>query len=370
MRVLEAFGEPILSGGEESFVINVMQHMNRGNLLIDLLTPYYCDNSYYKSIVESNGGRVFQLGCQFTPGKSRFNIIKSVNSFLRKNSYDAIHIHSGSISVLGIMSYLAKKNGIRNIIVHSHCTAESMTLKRRILRIFFGRIMKNCVTTYCACSKDAGKSKFIDSVVRDKLIIIKNGVDLERFLYDETVRNKMRKQLQINSNEFVLGHVGRFTYEKNHDFLLKCFLKLLEKQENARLILVGDGELREKIEQEVKLLNIKNKVIFTGNVNNVSDYMQAMDCFILPSKFEGLGIVGIEAQAMGLPCVVSDVCPRELKVSDHITFLSLIEDLDVWCEVILKYENYPRKSECNKIKNEGFSIYDTAQVVRNLYLKQ
>ena len=129
MKVLEVFGEPISSGGQESLVINIISHMNLENMQIDLLTPYYCDHTYYKSVIEELGGKVYEFGLPFEPGKSRFNINKEIDTFFKENKYDVVHVHSGSISVLCIIEYFAKKNGVKKVITHSHCAVEHINIK-------------------------------------------------------------------------------------------------------------------------------------------------------------------------------------------------------------------------------------------------
>ena len=152
VRVLEVFGEPISNGGQESFVINIVQHINHEHLAIDMLTPYYCDNSYYEDIVKSFGGTIYTFGLSFEPGKSRFNINDKIDAFFKEHPYDVVHIHSGSISILCIMAHFAKKNHVKKIIVHSHCAAEHKTLKYRLTRMASYPYIMSAPTDYCACS--------------------------------------------------------------------------------------------------------------------------------------------------------------------------------------------------------------------------
>lgn len=369
MKVLEAFGEPISNGGQEAFVMNVLQRIDKNELQIDFLTPYYCDNEFYREIIKSYGGECFELHEAFVPGKQRFNIVKSVNIFLQQHKYDVIHIHSGSISILGIMAWLAKKNGIKKIIVHSHCSAECMTIKRHLLRVLFGKVMQHCVDEYCACSLSAGEAKFMPGITNGVLKLINNGIDLERFSFNTVTREQIRQQLGIAPDNFVIGHVGRFEFEKNHKFILAIFQEVLKMNDKALLMLIGDGILRDEILALAKQGGIAEKIKYLGRVNNVNAYMQAMDCFILPSLYEGLSIVSVEAQATGLPCVVSDTCPPALKLSERIKFLSLNTPPEAWAQAIL--ENIAsvdsRKSDNDAIKAYGYDIADTAAQVREMY---
>ena len=181
MKILEAFGEPISNGGQESFVMNVVTHMDLSNKTVDLLTPYYCDNEHYRKQIESLGGKVFTFNKQFAPGKSRFNICGTLDDFFKHNKYDVVHVHSGSISILSIFSYYAKKWGTEKVIVHSHCSIENFTLKNKILKFIFGLWMKNNVDQYCACSQLAAKAKFTDDIVNEKVVILKIYFTLKSF---------------------------------------------------------------------------------------------------------------------------------------------------------------------------------------------
>ena len=280
MKVLEVFGEPISNGGQESFVINLIDHMDISEMTVDLLTPYDCDNEYYKNKVQNWGGKIIAFGLKFQPGKSRFNINKHINDYLKHNPYDVVHIHSGSISVLAIMAYFAKKNGVKKVITHSHCAVEHINLKNKILRTLAGIVMKSCVDEYCACSKIAGESKYTQDIVKNKMIVLNNGVDLSKFQYNTNIRENIRQKYAISKDTFVVGHVGRFSYQKNHAYLLKIFKELIKQEKNAMLMLVGSGELESEIKIQVDEFGLKNRVLYCGNVNNVNDYMQAMDIFV------------------------------------------------------------------------------------------
>lgn len=368
-KVLEIFGEPISHGGQESFVINILQYLDHEKLDIDLLTPYYCDNTYYEDIVHSYNGNIYTFGLAFEPGKSRFNISEKIDRFFREHLYDVVHIHSGSISVLAIMSKYAKKNGIKKIIVHSHCAAEKKSLKYRLTKLAFSPMMNSNPTNYCACSMVAGEWKFSKHVVQSSLKILKNGVDLEKYSFNPEIRVCMRKKLGIPENAFVVGHVGRFSYQKNHEYLISVFASVLKQCKDAVLMLIGDGENRQDIEEQVKTLNRDLNVIFCGLVNHVNDYMQAMDVFVLPSRYEGLPIVGVEAQAAGLPVITSTNVSDELKITDAVTFLSLESGTEQWAQNILRYKNQARQDYSDQMKAQGYDIRSTAKEIEDLYLK-
>ena len=369
LKILEAFGEPISYGGQESFVINLIQHMDLSGFRVDFLTPYYCDNIYYEKIIKESGGNLYTLGKKFQPGKNRFNINMSINKFFINNKYDIVHIHSGSISILGIITYYAKKTGVKKIIVHSHSGIEKQNLRNTILKKCCSFFLRNRVNYYCACSKLAGAAKFDDNIQHKKLLIVKNGVDLEKFTYNKEKRNYLRKQLNIDAKCLLIGNVGRFSYEKNHDFLIDVFYEVMKQIDNIKLILIGNGPLENAIREKVRKLNIENKVIFCGVVNNVYDYLQAMDVFLFPSKFEGLGLACVEAQAVGLDCFVSDKCSSELKITELVQYLSLNIGAKKWAKCIIEQQNTIKRSDKGaELLKAGYDIKTTAEFVRKLYL--
>ncbi|WP_304154113.1 glycosyltransferase [Phocaeicola plebeius] len=368
MKILEITGEPIGSGGQEMFIINVLTHIDLNDLTIDLLTPYYCENEHYKNIVEQKGGKVTCLGIPFQPGNSRWNIVNPINEYLKNNDYDAVHIHSGSISVLMLCSMIARWNNIKKIIVHSHCTGYIKNWKYYVLKMLSYPILRFIPTHYCACSVEAGEWKFPQYIVKNKLQVIKNGIDLIKFRSNTEARIKYRDKYGISDNELLIGHVGRFCYMKNQEFLMRILRSIRDRGIAAKLMLVGGGEDERMLRNLAVQLKIESYVIFTGVVNNVSDFMQAMDVFAFSSRWEGLGLVAIEAQAVGLSVIASDAVPRLAKVSDNIKFISL-KNVDDWIDAIIKLSKLRLKDITESIRSQGFDINETATVIRKIYFE-
>lgn len=364
MKILEAFGEPIADGGQESFVFGVIDKMDMAHFHIDCLTAYDCRNERYRSIIEEKGGKIYSLNLPFAPGKSRRNIRKPFASFLNEHKYDIVHIHSGSISVLSIMAEVADKLGVEKVIVHSHCTGEIDNLKHKFLRYLASLSMRKHVDLYCACSKAAAEWKFESRYARNALII-KNGIDIEKFSFSAKRRDEWRLKLGYSDNCVVLGHVGRFCYQKNQSFLIELMTKLNNTDLDYRLLLVGDGEDRNILENLIKERNLEGKVILAGSVHNVEDYLQAMDIFLFPSLFEGLGIVVIEAQAAGLPVITSDAVPEDALCSDVMSRIPL--DIKMWTEKIEKMQKYYRENNDDHLIRNGYDIGETSRVVGALY---
>ena len=369
LRVLEAFGEPIADGGQEAFVFNTLEKMDRTGMRIDFLTAYGLTSRHYAGMAEQMGGKIYALKLPFAPGKSRNNIAAPFRAFLRTHSYDVVHVHSGSISVLALMSSVAKRAGVKKVIVHSHVAGEKDTLKHRALRFLASIPMRCSVDVYCACSKIAADWKFEPAYAR-KAKIIKNGIDTQRFRFDPEKREEVRKRLGLSEEDFVLGHTGRFCYQKNQAFLAEILGALLSKIPGSVLLLVGDGEDIDVIRETVRQKGLETKVIMTGSVTNVEDYLQAMDVFVFPSRFEGLGIAALEAQCAGLPVVLSDHVPGEVRVSDNVVFLPLEDGASRWAEAVRSLPGSQRKDQSRAVRDAGFDIRMTASVIRRLYLER
>jgi len=368
-RVLEITGEPIANGGQEMFIINMLNAIDKEGINIDWLTPYCCSNFQYKRIVEENGGNVFCFNQKFLLGCERFKMIKPLNDFLKSHNYDVVHIHSGSTMVLMIVSIIARINNVPKIIVHSHSGGYKKTIGYYLLKLVSYYVFKLFPTDYFACSEVAARWKFANSIINDKLQIIKNGVDLMKFLPDEGIRKKYRTKLSISSDTIVLGHVGRFSYQKNQEFLVNILLILRERNVKTNLLLIGEGEDYQYIYDLVEKKGLKHYVSFIGTCANVSDYMQAMDVFVLPSRWEGLPIVGIEAQAAGLPIVASDLVTKEMKISDKVGYLPL-GCIDDWVKMIIDYSTEPKRNNIEIMKSSGYDINLTAAKIRKIYLEE
>lgn len=366
IKVLQIFGEPLSNGGQESFVLNLYNHFNTERFVFDFYTPYYCDNDYLKETVQNLGGTVFEQNLNFAPGGSRNNILKGLLKHLSKNQYAVVHIHSGSISVLALASFAAYKKGIKKIICHSHCAGNTPNFKYKVTKLLFGTMLKKYPTDYLACSKIAGEWKYPASVMK-KLLVIKNGVDTRKFCYSEFIRDIFRKKLNLES-KFVVGHVGRFSFQKNHAFLIDIFQHILQRQPNATLLLIGEGEEEQVIRTKVKKLGLEDSVIFYGTSNEVYHLMQAMDVFVLPSRFEGLPIVAVEAQAVGLPVVLSDAISTETQITSNLSYMSLEQSAESWASKILEYQSFSRTQTNKEIENAGFDISTTVKMVEKLYL--
>ncbi len=375
-KILEITGEPILHGGQEVFIFNFIENANLENISIDVLTPYTCENENYKEKIKKTG-KIIEFGLPFLPGKSRGLIFKPVYNYLKNNHYDIVHIHSGSISVLAYLSLAAKLCKVKKIIVHSHCTGID-SIKHTIVKVVYSPLMRFCPTDYCTCSYEAGLWKFSKSISDNELKIITNGIELENFEFNEQYREEIRNRFGIK-DEFVVGHIGRFSDQKNHKFLIHAFKEFNKDCPNSKLMLVGDGELIEEIRQQVTELNLTEAVIFVGNVDDAYRYYNAMDIFCLPSLHEGFPIVNIEAQVSGLDVLIAKDLAKEACNMPYSIPLA-IDDTKIWVDELYKKE----QDFVSKIKDtrkalissereerisqvEQYSIVNTIKELMNLY---
>ncbi len=312
-------------------------------------------------------GNIYELGLTFRPGQSRKLLYEPVKRFLNDHSYDVVHVHSGSISVLAYVAKAARSAGINKVIVHSHATGIP-SIKHKAIRFLFGFMLRTNATDFLACSIEAGKMKFPHDIVKHKLVVIKNGINIANFRFCSSKRKMIRKTLGIAEDTFVLGHVGRFSKEKNHNFLIEVFDKVHEQIPNSKLLLVGAGELANDIRAKVKELGLKESVIFTGNVDNVQDYYQAMNVFLLPSIYEGLSFVTLEAQATGIPCVISTGVPEAAKIAKNVYRMDLA-DKQGWINNVINLKNEHPLDNSVAIHQAGYDIKDTSKQIRTLYFQ-
>jgi glycosyltransferase involved in cell wall biosynthesis len=206
--------------------------------------------------------------------------------------------------------------------------------------------------------------------IRNKKAVIKinNAINIQKYTYNKNVRDKKRTENNFEDC-FVIGHIGSFTYVKNHTFLLKFFMEILKKRENAILFLIGDGPLFSEIKKEACELGLADKVIFHGLTLEVNAYMQMFDVFVLPSWFEGMPLTGIEAQCAGLPCVFSDNVTREVDLTGNCQFLSLQDNPSVWAEKIIALTSFQRKDNSGMVQEHGFDIQDSALKLKNVFVQ-
>lgn len=364
VRVLQVFGK-LNRCGAETMVMNLYRNIDRSKVQFDFIvhTNEHCD---YDDEISSLGGKIYRVPRY--NGKNHFIYKKSWNEFFQKHTeYKIIHGHVRSTA--SIYLKIAKKHGLITI-SHSHSTSSGSGFSA-IVKNLLQYSIRFTADYLFACSKSAGEWLFGKKACKKKnFFILNNSIDSAKFTYDKNVRIKKRKELK-SEDKYIIGHIGRFHLEKNHNFLIDIFKEVYDKSDNLVLLLVGDGELRKSIKTKVKNLGLTNSVIFAGVREDIPELLQAMDVFLLPSLYEGLGIVAIEAQAAGLQTIVSETIPKEAYITDLIEKEYLSSSPTIWANRILKYKNgYVRKDRHKEISNAGYDIKENSKVLENFYIEQ
>lgn len=360
VKVLQVFGEPFTTGGQESFIMNIYRNIDRKKIQFDFYTPYTCINQEMRMEIEKLGGNVYEGLGHFNVVGNKKDYVNNLKKFLKNNYYEIIHIHSGSIFALAVGSKIAKQSGAKRVIVHSH-SAGFNNLKHTISKFLFGAFFYLYPTNLWACSKTAAYWKFPKKLVNNgKCKIIKNTIDVENFKFDLEKRNNIRKKYSIKDDEIVLGTVGRLSSEKNQLFLLDVFKKLNELNSNTYLVIIGDGILKETLKEKIKNENINN-VLLLGKQHNINDFLNMFDIFTLTSIYEGFPVTAIEAQANNLPCIFSDNITKECKINKNVIFLSLSDNIDNWVNSIIALNDEKNK---RSIQRKEILEYDTDRYVK------
>ena len=357
LHVLNGLG----SGGTEAFIMNVYRAIDREKVQFDFLVRS-TENSAHEEEVRRLGGNIYvtpEFPRHFLKNK------KAVKKFFQQhaNEYSAVHVHANALMYVEPLK-AAKKAGVKQIIMHSHNTQAYNPLYK-MWHNFNKKRIGRWATKRFACSKAAG-----EWMHGDGFTVVNNGIDLKKFTFSQEKREEMRTALKMG-DAFVVGHVGRFVPVKNHAFLLEIFEEIKKLRTDAKLLLVGDGELFKSVQESVKQKNLTDDVIFVGSVGNVQDYLQAMDVFLLPSKYEGLGIVLVEAQSCGLRCVVSNVIPDDGFLNNMVSVLGLKESAKTWAtKTVEEAEKHTRKCQIRAFEEKGYTVESTAQFLQEIYLTE
>lgn len=347
-------------GGLETMLMNYYRSIDRSKVQFDFLTHRDFEADYDREI-ESLGGKIYHL-----PRLNPFSLsyLKKLNQFFQDHpEYKIVHSHLDCMA--GIPLKYAKANGVPIRIAHAHNNNQAKD-KKYILKLLFKKNITKYATHLFACSKEAGKWMFGG----EKFSVLNNAIDAGKYSFNETERYKMRVSMNIDQDALVIGHVGRFAPQKNHDFLVDVFAEIKKREPNSKLILVGTGELQDRVKDKVVSLGLTEDVIFTGLREDVPEILQAMDVFVFPSLFEGLGIAIIEAQAAGLSCIISSGVPMECeKVKGLVHQLDLSCGVERWAEKVFELCNMQRRDTKAEIISSGFDIHDSATKLEQLYIE-
>lgn len=343
-------------GGIETLLLNISKKIDKNKYKFIFLC--------YKNEKYDLEEAINQLGFEFikisNPNMiSKLKHLKEIIKVLKENKVDIIHIHTYFDSAY--VSLAARICKIKKIIVHSHTTIgkDYNGIKERITHWILKKIICFCSTDCIACSKEAGESLFLNK----KFIILENGIDLKKFSFNNKKRKEIRSIYNVEKDEILIGHIGRFNIAKNHEFMIEVFKKIVEQNSKFKLMFVGNGELKDKIMKKVKNYHLTDKVIFTGEIVEVQDYYNAFDSFLFPSIFEGLGISLIEAQANGLTCLVSENVPKAAKLTNTVIYINLNDGYQEWASILL---NCSKEHSCENLKLMESSAYNIDTIVEKL----
>lgn len=357
------------SGGIESFLYNVLLYVSKQSHQVDIVAAELTDSIFTESL-RQHGIRFIKLS-----GKQQ-NLWANHSAFrqlLRVEQYDVVHLnifHGLSL----YYAYLARQAGVPVRIAHSHNTMLRQSRTRplkQLLHQMARSLFTNSATDLWACSAQAAGFLFSRKAIEKKgFQFIPNGIHVERFQFHPAIRNRVREELGIQK-KFVIGNVGRLCYQKNQDFLLDVLAEVICREPQACLLLVGEGEEETKLRKKAALLGISDAVIFYGTSPCVEQLLWAMDVFAFPSRFEGLGIAVVEAQAAGLPVLCSEQIPCEAHVTQILQALPLETGAKAWAESLLALEvPMDRENRAVEVKNAGFDIADTAERVEAYYMRK
>lgn len=360
IRVAQIIGKWV-GGGVEAVVMNYYRHIDHSKIQFDFFCDEDSTNIPYEEI-ESLGGKVILI----PPYQKVFKYQKELQKLLKEGKYRIVHSHINTLSVFPLRA--AKKSGVPVRIAHSHSTTNKKEWKKNIIKSILKPLSKIYATDYFSCTEHAGKWLFGNRTFnKGKVFIMNNAIELDKFKYDENIRKQKRKELEIDEDTIVIGHVGRFVEQKNHDFLIDIFNKVHKKENNSILLLVGQGPLIENIKQKVEKLGLTKSVKFLGQRNDVNDLYQAFDLFLFPSLYEGLGMVLIESQVSGLFCLASNEVPSITKITENIKFVGLNESIDTWIKYIFNKKNI-RRYYLEDIKRNGYDINVETKKLMNKYI--
>ncbi|MCH5191134.1 MAG: glycosyltransferase family 1 protein [Oscillospiraceae bacterium] len=356
MRRILVYGMTENSGGIEAYLMNYFINLDRSKIIFDFVTD--CPVMAYEKEAVSLGSKIFYI-----PSR-RENIIRhmmSIRKIVSENGYDTVYYNILSASAVFSMFGLFGKKGIK-IITHSHNNSVGNLRVHLILR----PLLNFMTDKRLACSKGAAKFMFGEKYAKSATVI-NNAVDTERFKFDQFVRNEVRKEFHIE-NRLVIGHIGRLCYQKNTLFLIDVFNEILKHNRNAVLLLVGDGEDKDAVLNKIKNLGLGKCVIMTGVRSDVHRILQAMDLLLLPSRFEGLPVVLIEAQSSGLRCLTSSAVTKAAKVTELVQYINLNASASFWAKRALQCARYERADTSEEIKNAGFDIKAQAAHLQDVFL--
>jgi len=351
-------------GGLETMIMNLYRNIDRTKIQFDFLTHSTQPGDYDNEIKEL-GGNIYSVVSR------RQGILKNrrqLMEFFKKHpEYNIVHMHVSSLSYITPLK-IATMGNVSTRVIHSHSSKHERGSIHKLLHMINQRKIKKYATNYFACSNVAAKWLYGDRLYNELDIhLINNSIDAQKFSFNEEVRNIVRKKLNIEDN-FVIGHVGRFTDAKNHIFLIDIFKEIHNIYPNSVLMLVGRGELENEIKNRVIKLGLEDSVMFMGVRSDIPELLQAMDVFLFPSLYEGLPVTLVEAQAAGLKCYVSDAVTQDVDITGLVQFISLQQSSKYWAsKIIAGQEGYIRLNTYEDVVKAGYDVKTAAIKLKEFY---
>lgn len=346
-------------GGLTTVAMNYYRGMDKMGLQIDFASCNMAPQSLIDE-VKQNHGQYTQLPDR---KKKTLHYMKALYQLLKREKYDVVHIHGNSATMTFdlLPSVMA---GVKKRIVHVHNSRNQHNLAHAVLYPFFNKML----TDRICVSEVSGKYLY----KKNAFIVLNNAIDTRHYCFQKELREECRRSYGISEDAYVIGTVGKINYQKNHSFLIAVFAEVLKVKLNAKLLIVGGGELADELKLQIQTLGIEESCILAGMQDDTAAFLSAMDAFVFPSLFEGLPLSLIEAQASGLPCIVSDNVTEESNVTGKVVYVSLDDGVRIWSAKIRDTMNQERLSECESniklIKQRGFDIYENAGELRKIYL--
>lgn len=346
-------------GGLETMLMNYYRHIDRRKVQFDFLVHRDFE-AEYDSEIKALGGRIYRLP-KLNPFSPKY--LSALNNFFKEHKgYSIVHSHLDCMSAIPLK--YALKHGIKTRIAHAHANNQTKD-KKYLLKLIFKKFIPRYASHLFACTDSAGSWMFNGK----EFTVLKNAIDTEKYVFSSSKQQKIRNEFNIPKDAFVLGHVGRFDPPKNHSFILSVFSSLIKKLPNSYLLLVGKGALEEDIKKTATSLKIAQRVIFAGSRDDVALILSAMDAFIFPSLYEGLGIAVIEAQAAALPCIISEGVPSECDLTGLVKQLNLSDGEEIWSSAVIPKSGYSRGDMSAVIKAAGFDIRSNTEILQKFYLE-
>ena len=360
LRIAHIIGKWV-GGGVEAVVMNYYRHIDRNKIQFDFICDEDSTRIPYDEI-NALGGRVILV----PPYQKVFKYQKELIKVFKENKYKIVHSHINTLSVFPLRA--AKKAGVPVRIAHSHSTTNKKELKKNILKQLLRPFSRKYATDFMCCSEYAGRWLFGNKLYNQgKVYLLNNAIDIDRFVFNEEIRKKKRAELGISEDTFVVGHVGRFVEQKNHDFLIDIFKSIYEQKRNSTLILVGEGPLFDEIKKKVYSLNLESRVLFLGQRNDINELYHVMDFFLLPSLYEGFGMVLLEAQVNGLNCIVSKYVPEEAIIEKEKVRVAKDFSIGEWDFTSNHFSNMDRIVSLDKYSS--LEVNNQVKLLEDIYLR-